>query len=346
MKKLDHMGVSAFCESMAMMVRSGIQTDEAVYLLASGSSAGGGVLEGALVKMKEKVEAGESLSNAMEETGIFPDYALRMVQAGESSGRLEKILFRLSNYYAQQKSISEKLRNAVTYPAAMLVMIIAVLSVIITAVLPAFSDVYDKLTGELASSNYAYVRWGYIFCAVALGVMVVLAACLIVGFVSYRGNGRKKVEKLLGRFSLTSDMMEDMSLFRFTSALSTFLASGEMQDEAVEKSLPMADYAPVEEKLTGCLERMKEGHSISQAAYDENLFEPVYGRMLLAGERSGEMENVLERLSALLEEKISSEVDRLVGLVDPLLSGVLMVTVGLTLLSVMLPLIGMMNSIA
>ena len=184
------------------------------------------------------------------------------------------------------------------------------------------------------------------FCAVALGVMVILAVCLIVGFAMYRGGGRKKVEKFLSRFRLTSDMMEDMSLFRFTSALSTFLASGEMQDEAVEKSLPMADYAPVEEKLDRCLDSMKEGHSISQAAYDENLFEPVYGRMLLAGERSGEMENVLERLSELLEEKIGSEVDSLVGLVDPLLSGTLMVTVGLTLLSVMLPLIGMMNSIA
>ena len=91
---------------------------------------------------------------------------------------------------------------------------------------------------------------------------------------------------------------------------------------------------------------MEEGHSIAQAAYDEELFEPVYGRMLLAGERSGNMENVLERLAGLLEENCTNLVDRLVGVIDPLLSGILMVTVGLSLLSVMLPLIGMMNSVA
>jgi type IV pilus assembly protein PilC len=90
---------------------------------------------------------------------------------------------------------------------------------------------------------------------------------------------------------------------------------------------------------------MEEGHSISQAAYDEELFEPVYGRMLLAGERSGSLENVLERLTQLLEEDGAQQVDRLVEIVGPALSGVLMVTIGLTLISVMLPLIGMMNAI-
>ena len=103
---------------------------------------------------------------------------------------------------------------------------------------------------------------------------------------------------------------------------------------------------PLEEKLKSCARRMEEGHSIAQAAWDEKLFEPVYGRMLLAGERSGNMEQVLQRLTGLLEENCANLVDRLVGIVDPLLSGVLMLTVGLSLLSVMLPLIGMMNAVA
>ena len=107
----------------------------------------------------------------------------------------------------------------------------------------------------------------------------------------------------------------------------------------------MTACAPVEEKLHRCMDRMAEGHSIAQSAYDESLFEPVYGRMLLAGERSGNLERVLGRLTDLLEEKCRNLVDRLLGIVDPLLSGVLMFTVGLSLLSVMLPLIGMMNSV-
>ena len=344
-KTLDYLGVSAFCESMAMMVQSGIQTDEAISLLQSEKNHGG-ILEEGLVTMKKKVDEGFGLAAAMKESGIFPDYALQMVEAGESSGRLEDILFRLAGYYADQKTISEKLRNAVTYPAAMMVLIIAVLAVMLVMVLPAFTDVYDNLTGSLAASSYSYVRWAYGFCWFALILMLVLAAGLVAGLLLWKHGKRTAVENVLRKNRLCASILENMGMFRFTSALATFLASGEMQDEAVLRSLPMTDCGPVEEKLRSCVRRMEEGHSIAQAAYDEELFEPVYGRMLLAGERSGSLEHVLGRLTELLEESCGNLVDRLVGIVDPLLSGVLMLTVGLSLLSVMLPLIGMMNAIA
>jgi len=344
-KKLDHLGVSAFCESMAMMIQSGIQTDEAVSLLQSEKGTASGMLEQALAVIKENVDRGSGLSAAMAASGIFPEYALQMIKVGESSGRLEDILFRLSRYYADQKTISEKLRGAVTYPAAMLGLIIAVLAVMLVMVLPAFTDVYDTLTGSLAASSYRYVYWAYAFCWIALAIMLALAAALLIGLAMWNNGKRDKVESLLGKNRLCASILESMGMFRFTSALSTFLASGEMQDEAMKNSLPMTKCRSVEKKLEGCLKRMEEGHSIAQAAYDEELFEPVYGRMLLAGERSGNMENVLGRLTALLEEKCTGLVDRLVGTVDPLLSGVLMFTVALSLLSVMLPLIGMMNSV-
>ncbi|MBR6114888.1 MAG: type II secretion system F family protein [Oscillospiraceae bacterium] len=341
---LDSLGVSAFCESMGMMLHSGIQTDEAISLLQQNKKHGG-VLEQGLAVMKQQIDEGSGMAEAMRESGIFPSYALQMVSAGESSGRLEDIFFRLSRYFADQKTISDKLRNAVTYPAAMLVMIIAVLAVILGMVLPSFTDVYDTLTGSLVSSSYRYVRWAYGFCYAALAVMVVLATALAVGLWMWNHGRRTVVEKALERIPLCRAILENLGMFRFTSAMATFIASGEMQDEAVLNSIPMTDCAAVEDKLRRCVEAMEKGRSFAQAAYDEELFEPVYGRMLLAGERSGSLESILGRLNGLLEENSGSLVDRLVGIVDPLLSGVLMVTVGFLLISVMLPLIGMMNSI-
>ncbi len=344
--RLDDLGVSAFCESMAMLVQAGIRTDEAISLLQSGKEHTGGPLEAALAVMKEQADAGSGLAKAMEASGVFPDYALRMVAAGESSGRLEDILFRLAAYYAEQKTISEKLRNAVTYPTAMLVLIIAVLAVMLVMVLPAFTEVYNSLTGSLSASTYSYVHWAYAFCWFALVLMILIAAALAAGLYLWTHGKREQVEALLRKIPLCDRILEDMAKFRFTSALSTFLASGELQDEAVLSSIPMIGYKPVEEQVRRCALRMEEGHSIAQAAYDEALFEPVYGRMLLAGERSGSLEHILGRLTELLETSCANLVDRLVGVVDPLLSGVLMLTVGLSLLSAMLPLIGMMNAVA
>ena len=343
-KKLDHLGVSAFCESMAMMLGAGIRTDEAVSLLEKNGGQGG-ILEQALHEMETVLEQGQSLYAAMEQTGIFPAYALKMVDAGETAGRLEDVLLRLSKYYAEQKTIGEKLRSAVTYPAAMIILIIAVLAVMVAMVLPAFNGVYNNLAGSLTASGYGYIRWAYGICYLALAVMVLLAALLVIGLLLWNSGKRSAVERILAKIPACASILECMGMFRFTSALSTFLASGQMQDIAVIDSKAMVDYAPVEEKIALCVRNMEEGHSIAQAAYNENLFEPVYGRMLLAAERSGNMESMLERLTELLEQNCGHLVDRLVAVVDPLLSGVLMLTVGLSLLSVMLPLIGMMNAI-
>ena len=343
-RELDELGVSAFCESMAMMVRAGIPVEEAVSLLRS-EKHGEGMLEHALEQMTDLIAQGSTLADAMEKAGIFPEYALRMIAVGESTGRLENVLFRLSSYYARQKSVSEKLRTAVTYPAAMLLLIIAVLAAMVTMVLPAFYAVYDRMTGSLSASSYAYIRMAGVFCTVALVVMGLLALALIAGLLLWKNGKRGPVLAVLERFPRCREILESNALFRFTSALSTLLASGRMQDDAVLEAIPMADYAPLEKKLRAMAARMEEGHGIAQAAWEEELFEPVYGRMLLSGERSGETEQVLERLAQLLEEDGSAKIDRLVETVGPALSGVLMVIVGLTLISVMLPLIGMMNAI-
>ncbi len=343
-KKLDSLGVSAFCESMAMMVRSGIQMDEAVALLQSGREQGG-VLERGLKIMQTETEAGRRLSAAMKTTGIFPEYAVRMVSAGENAGRLEDVLFQLARYYAEQKTMAVKLKNAVIYPIAMLVIIVAVLAVMLTMVLPAFNEVYENLTGSLTASSYAYVRWAYGFCWAALAVMVLVIVGLVLGFVLWNGRRRHIVESILGKIPVCAVILESLGMFRFTAALSTFLASGEMQDTAMAESCKMVSCRPVEERIGRCISRMGEGHGIAQAAFEEKLFEPVYGRMLLAGERSGNLESVLQKLTDLLSGHCSALVDRLVGIVDPLLSGILMLTVGLSLLSVMLPLIGMMNAV-
>jgi len=343
-RKLDNLGVSAFCESMSMMMKSGIQTDEAIALLRQGGDRGG-PLEQGLSVMQGEAEHGKSLSGAMEATGVFPEYAISMVAAGEAAGKLEDVLAQLAKYYAEQKVMGEKLRNAAIYPSAMLLAAIAVLAAMLAMVLPTFTDVYNSLAGSMASSSYGYISWAYKLCWAALAVMVLLAVLVLVGLVLWQGKGRHVVESFLGKLPMCAPIMESLGMFRFTSALSTYLASGAMQDLAVTESVEMVSYKPVEDRIRRCAARMEEGYGIAQAAYDEKLFEPVYGRMLLAGERSGSLEDVLRKLTGLLEEHCMGLVDRLVGIVDPLLSGILVLAVGLSLLGAMLPLVGIMNAI-
>ena len=132
MKKemISNLGVSALCESMMMMLRAGIQTDEAISLLLE-DNRGSGVLTEALRKADELVAMGQTVSQAFRETGVFPDYMVRMIAMGERSGQLETVFGHLAEYYAQQDSISQQLWSVVRYPAVMLVVILAVLAVMI-----------------------------------------------------------------------------------------------------------------------------------------------------------------------------------------------------------------------
>lgn len=343
-RKLDALGISAFCESMAMMIQSGIQPDEAVTLLRQ-SDGSGGDLEYTLTAMQAELELGHGLADAMKSSGAFPSYAVSMIAAGEESGRLEAVLFRLSRYYLNEETMGEKLRSAVTYPSVMLVMIIVVLAIMLMMVLPAFTQVYERMTGSLASSSYRYINWAYGFCWAALGVMLVLALVLLVGRALWKSKRRGALERVLMKVPLCGDIFRELGLYRFMGAFVTYLSSGAVQDVAMGESIKMTGCRAVEEKLLRCMSHLEAGHSFARAAYDEGLFEPVYGRILMAGERSGRTELVLWRLTDLLEEHCTTLTDRLVGIVDPLLSGVLLLTVGVSLLSVMLPLLGIMNSI-
>ena len=323
-KKMDLLGISAFCESLGMMVKAGIPITEAIGLMAKGSESKG-ALKDALIDMEKRIDTGSSLAQSMKETDIFPEYAVRMIEAGESTGKLEDILFRLSDYYREQNTIAKKIRSVIIYPTAMVVMIIVVLLIMLFAVLPSFSDVYRTLTGSLSSGSYSYINIAYIFCWVVLAIMVILVVLILIGFAMWKGNGKKSFEKILSKNATCRGLLEDMALYRFTSAYEVFLASGEMQDEAVLNALSMTDYEPVEEKIKQVARRMEEGVGFAQAANDVELYEPIYGRMLIPGERSGNTDDVLRRLIELLAKDCSNQTERLVSTIEPLLSGILMI---------------------
>ena len=343
-RKMDLLGVSAFCESLGMMIRAGIQVTEAVSLLDD-KDQGNGVLSHAVKEMGQRIEEGSSLAGAMKETGLFPDYALQMITAGETTGKLENVLFRLASYYKEQHTINERLRSALIYPAAMLAMIIVVLLIMLRMVLPAFTGVYQSLTGSLSASSYRYINAAYLFCRIALVLMVLIVLVIAAGILLWNGSGKETVKRILSKNRLCASVLEDLSLYRFTSAFEVFLSSGKMQDLAVLDAADTADYQPVREKIDRMALRMEEGIGFAQAANENGLYEPIYGRMLIPAERSGDISSALHRLIELLLENIENSIDRLINTVEPLLSGVLMITIAAALLSVMLPLIGIMNSI-
>lgn len=346
-KLLDSGTISVFAESIAMMLSAGIQTDEAVHLLSNNMEEG--PFKETCAQVYLGLIDGKPLHKAMKETKQFPIYAVEMVRAGEKSGYLENVLNSLATYYNEEDRLFVKMRSAIMYPAALLAIMTVILIFTVTNVLPLFLDVYSNISGELYEGSFAYVKLslgiGYASLIVmAIGTVLALAGAVMSG----GGDSRVKLISFLEKFGPSSDAMYHMALARFTAALSTYISSGTNADRAILEATEMTDHALLRHKAQTVYEEMtapENPKNLAQAIYDNQLFDPLYARMLLIGSRSGTTESVLRRLSNSFFDDAIVRIDTLIDSVEPTLAGILTVSVGATLISVMMPLVGILGSI-
>ena len=344
-KKMSYADMGSFFENMGMMVRAGITAGEAVELLKEEMEAENAGSSGAYRIMAEKMSGGSPLADAMKESGAFPDYAVDMISASEYTGKLENTLFHLSDYYRAENSMKNTFVSAVRYPVILLIMVIAVLAAMLLLVFPAFRGVYENLAGSISASSFNYVNTSFAVCRVLMVVMIVLVAIMLIGVAMWRNGKSGSVKAALSKIGTFRDLFDNLDLYRFTSCFDMFISGGEMQDEALKKSIPVTETESLKAKLERCAEKMEGGLSFSQAACDEKLYDPINNRMLVPAERSGMLDSILRKVLGNLRENIDKYTGRIANTVEPLLTGFLMITIGLMLISLMLPLIGIMNTI-
>lgn len=341
---LSALAVSAFCEDLAMMLAAGIQVDDALSLICGDSKEG--LLGQAAAAVLEKVQLGTPLAQAVEESGWFPGYAAQLIGAGEAAGRTENVLRQLAVYYETQDKLEKKMKSAVFYPAMLLFLMAAVLAVLVMRVLPVFSGVYTSLAGSVAASSYSYVLAADVIGWVSLCVVLVLTVLLLAGVVvlrTHRGGGAMR--RLLEKLPFTAAASRRMAEAQFTTALATLTASGLDTDLSMARAAEMVTHTGLRAQLETCRRQMEEGRSLAQVIYENEVFEPLYARMLMSGARAGSLDGVLARLAQLFTEDANGKINRVIDSVEPALAGFLTVSVGATLLAVMLPLIGILTSI-
>ena len=342
---LSYSELTSFFENMGMMIKSGISVNEAISLLLEETPESDRAMKQVFETMSDDLHMGKPFGDAMRDTGAFPDYSVDMVGTAEYTGKLEDTLFHLADYYRTENSMKATLISAVRYPVILLFMVIAVLIVMLALVFPAFYGVYENLAGSLSSSSYGYINVSFTLTKVMLGVTVALLAALIAGIMMWRGGKKDSVRSFLSKFAVFRELFSSMDLYRFTSCFNMFISSGEHQDEALVKSMPVVETQALRSLLERCKAKMDGGMSFSQTAYEEHLYDSTNNRMLIPAERSGMLDAIMQKILGNLRVNIDKSIGRIANTVEPLLTGVLMIFIGVMLISLMVPLIGIMNSI-
>lgn len=346
-RQLESSALSAFCGSVATMLAAGIQTEEAALMLAENREHSR--FQEVCSAIYESLVDGHTLSEAMEASEGFPPYAVNMVRTGEQSGHLETVLRNLEMYYDEEDRMFEKLRSTIRQPAALLVIMVAILAFAVFAILPAFRTAYENMAGSLAATPMVSVSASTIIGVIALAITVVLAIiALWLMVVSGSEGGRQRALKLFERLPGFKRAMFQLALSRFTASLATYISSGITNEEAMRRATETVDNPELRERLDKATESMIDlnaPRSLVQAISEFEVFEPLYARMLNVGMRSGSTEETLAQLSGTFFDDAILQMDRLLNLVEPAFSAFLTIAVGATLIAVMLPLVGIMGSI-
>lgn len=346
-KMLESSALSAFCESMALMLSAGIQLDEAVHML--GDNMHNTPFKHACTEVYRGLSKGETLSTALEVSGAFPTYAVDMISVGEKAGRLEAVLRALASYYDEEARLFSKIRTAIGHPAALLCVMTLILAFTVFAILPVFTNVYRSFSGDIAAGSFDIMSVSTVIGYAALAITVVLTLFALIAWSSTGSEaGRERVLGWLCHVPATRQAMYQLALSRFTSAIAIYTASGVNSDEAMREALETVEHGKLRKKVQNAYDAMispTSARSMAQAISEFGVFEPVYARMLLVGSRAGSLDAVLERLSDTFFDDAISQIDNAVDGIEPALAAFITVAIGVTLVSVMLPLIGIMGSI-
>ena len=338
--------ISVFCRSLAMMLRSGVTMQEAVELFVQDGDDASPLLHSTAQQMEKALGEGQSFAQSARDTGAFPEYALGVFSMAELSGRLDEVLDRLADYYDRQHALNERLRSTLTYPVALLLMMCGVLSVLVFSVLPMFVRVYNSLTGSLAASSYAYVLAASLIGRVSLVLAVAVSAVLLVlAVMLHTQKGREKLNSPMERSRFTRQAARQLAVSQMADTVSTMLASGAEEDSALEQCIRQTSHTGLRTALQACRSDMQQGTGMAQAFLRHKVLPPLYARMLQGGSESGSLPAAMESVALRMGQEAENALCRLIDDIEPVLIGFLTVSVGFTLLSVMLPLLGILSAV-
>ena len=340
---LSNREISTFCSQIAMIMKSGIPVSEGISIMVEDmkNPQGRAVLE----TIAAHLETGGAFHAALAATNKFPRYVLDMAELGERTGRLDNVMSSLDSYYEREEAISKNIRSAVTYPMVMITMMLLVIIILVVEVLPLFAEVFVLLGREMNEFSAGMIRMGQVlsqYSVFFIGFFALLVAAFL--FMRYTKAGRGLLQKIKLNFFVTKRLMSKIASGRFASAMAMTLASGLDVDQSLEMATKLVDNPNTHAQIAACKEFMLNGDSFSNALVKSDIFTGVYARMISVGFKTGSVDTIMSRISEMYDEEIQNRINSIISVLEPTLVAVLSTIMGMILLSVMMPLMGIMTS--
>jgi type IV pilus assembly protein PilC len=326
-----------FTRQLATMISAGVPLLESLEVLQEQADTAGFrvVLDGVI----DSVRGGTDLSTALERFArVFPSIYISMVRAGEVSGQLDDILVRLAEYLEAAEKLKRDIRAAMTYPVISLVMVLGITMFLMIGIVPKFKEIFDTLEIELPSLTKGVLGVSFALKDHILEVMAGAAGVTAL-FVLWRRSamGRAHWDWLVLRFPVFGPLFQKVALSRFSRTFATLIKSGVPILGALEIVSETAGNSVISKTVDSAKENVRQGHTLAEPLMESSVFPPMVTRMVQIGEKSGSLEQLLEKISDFYDDQVSAAVKTLTSMIEPLMIGVMGFLVGGIVLAVFLP---------
>ena len=340
--KITTADIAVFSRQLATMLAAGIPLVQAFEIVGMGHD--NAAMQKLILDVKADVEGGSALAEALAKQPVyFDDLFVNLVEAGEQAGALETLLDKIATYKEKTEAIKKKIKKALTYPAAVLVVAFIVTTILLIFVIPAFEDLFQGFGADLPTftrmvidlSQFVREKGGFL----AAGFGIVIGA--FFWFKKRSRPMRHFLDRVTLKTPIIGPIMQKASIARYARTLSTMFAAGVPLVEALQSVAGATGNIVYEKGVLQMRDEVATGQRLQQSMENTDLFPNMVVQMIAVGEESGSLDEMSAKVADFYEEEVDNAVDNLSALLEPMIMAILGVLVGGLVVAMYLPIFKM-----
>lgn len=345
-KKMSSKDLNFFLTQLSTYVKSGIPLLDSMEILSRQSKKKNIAM--LYRKIVFDLNRGVSFSDCLAKQGkVFPKMLINMLKTSEMTGDLTGVLDDMAAYYKRQDSNRKQIINAMTYPSVLMVFAVAVLTFVITYVVPSFTSMYESTGSSLPGitvaiiniSNFVTGNWYYILGGIIL--VVTLFTLIYKSSTSFK----YATQSFLMHIPVVKDIIKYNQLVTFTSTFSTLIKHDVFITDSMDILSKITENEVYKKIINNAIENLSKGNGVSVAFKGHWAFPETAYEMLLTGEKTGKLGEMMEHVSTYYQEEQTNIIARLKSLIEPVMIVLLAVIVGVILLAVVVPMFDIYSTI-
>ena len=347
-KKITPADIAVFSRQLATMMKAGVPLVQSFDIVGQGHSNKN--MTQMIMQIKADVEAGGTFANALSKHPLyFDDLFINLVDAGEASGALEELLDKIATYKEKTEALKSKIKKALTYPIAVLVVALVVTAILLIFVVPTFAGLFEGFGAELPAFTQLVVDLSdfMIESGWMLGLSIV---AVISGFIQIKKRSRKFREKLdviVLKIPAFGPLIYNSAIARFSRTLSTMFSAGVPLVDAMSSVAGAAGSSVFSKEILRVRDDIASGTTLQASlAQNKALFPNMLIQMVGIGEESGALDDMLAKVADYYEAAVDDAVDNLTALMEPLIMSFLAVVIGGLVIAMYLPVFKMGEVVA